>query len=271
MDRHNVAGLSAQISYYFALALFPFLIVLGVIVGMLASTHLWDDVLRWITDHFPHETQAFVFQTVASLTQGRSRFLSVGLAGTAWAAAGGLMNLMSALNAVYGVKETRSYLKRLGTAFLMLFVLLLLVLGTFGLLSTGYWLDQWLRPQVTPGVPLAALAQAGRWATSIMVAIISITWLDHALPNRKRPWRWFTPGAVVVVTGWILFSYGFNRYVRYIASYHKTYGVVGGFVILMVWMYVASLIALLGAEINSELGSMRAEGGDAGSSLGSAD
>lgn len=260
MARDNVAGLSAQISYYFALALFPSLIVLGAVVGTLPSTYLWDGILKWITHYFPQDTQAFIFQTVASLTQGRNRYLSLGLVGTAWAASGGLMSLMSALNAVYGVKETRSYPRRLGTVFLMLFVLGLLVLATFGLLSAGYWLDQWLRAELTPAVPVAALARVARWTTSIAVTLLSITWLDHTLPNRKRPWRWFTPGTVMIVTGWVLFSSGFDLYVRRIAAYHRTYGVLGGFVILMVWVYVASLIALVGAEVNSELRSWRRDG-----------
>src|SRR5690242_6560571 len=171
MAKDNIAGLSAQISYYFALALFPSLIVLGAIVGMLPSTHLWDAILKWITHYFPLDTQLFIFQTVDSLTQGRNRYLSFGLAGTAWAASGGLMSLMSALNAVYEVKETRSYLKRVGIAFLMLFALTLLVLGTFGLLSAGYWLDRWLQSQVRPHLLLAILARLGRWAASALFAM----------------------------------------------------------------------------------------------------
>jgi membrane protein len=137
------------------------------------------------------------------------------------------------------------------------------VLATFGLLSAGYWIDQWLRSEVTPAVPIPVLARLGRWATSVVVTLLSITWLDHTLPNRKRAWRWVTPGTVVIVTGWLLFSLGFNLYVRYIASYHRTYGVLGGFVILMVWVYIASLIALVGAEINSELRNWQREGPDA--------
>ena len=253
MARDGVAGLSAQISYYFALALFPSLIVLGAIVGMLPSTHLWDSILEWITHYFPVETQPFIFQTVDSLTRGRAPYFSLGLIGTAWAATGGLMSLMSALNAVYGVRETRSYPKRLGIAFSMLFALALLVLGTFGVLTAGYWLDRWLLAQGTLTVPLSVLARVVRWAISILAAEVSITWLDHTLPNRKRDWRWATPGTAMVVAGWLLFSLGFDVYVRRVASYHKTYGVLGGFVILMVWVYVASLIALVGAEINSEL------------------
>jgi membrane protein len=67
----------------------------------------------------------------------------------------------------------------------------------------------------------------------------------------------------MVVAGWLLFSLGFNVYVRHIASYHKTYGVLGGFVILMVWVYIASLIALVGAEINSELRNWQREAWEA--------
>lgn len=252
IDRHNLAGLSAQISYYFSLSLFPFLILLAAIIGLLPFTHLWDDSLRRIIEYFPQDIQGVLWDTVASLVRAHTKYLSVGLVGTLWAASGALMSLMSALNAVYEVPETRSYLDRLALAILMLFVLIFLLVCTFGLLSAGSVFDQRLVSVTAPQLLLRALAHIARWAISIGVTLVSIRLLDHVLPNLKRPWRWVKPGSAAAAAAWLLGPLGFNFYIVHIASYNRTYGLLGAFVVLMVWFYVSSLIILVGAEINSQ-------------------
>ena len=258
VDADNVPGLAAQTSYYFVLAFFPFLIFLAALVGSLPFTGLWDETLAWITLNFPRESQKLILDTVSSLTHNRASFLSIGLLGTVWAASGGFMNLMCSLNAAYKVKETRSFHKRLGLAFIMLFVLTFLFLGSFGLLTVGDWLGSRLADRGI-GVLLILLWYLGRWTVALLLLAVAIAILDHALPNRKRPWSCFTPGALFFMLAWVPATLGFNFYVRHFASYNRTYGALGAFVILMVWTYITSLIALIGAEINRELHKMRAE------------
>jgi membrane protein len=253
IDRHDLTGLSAQISYYFCLALFPFLILLAAVIGLLPFTHLWDDALPRIIQYFPQDIQGILWDTIGSLVQAHKQFLSAGLVGTVWAATGGLMSLMSALNAVYEVPETRSYPRRLRVAITMLFVLIFLLVATFALLNAGSIFDQQFVSAKTASRLLPVLAAVARWAITIAVALVAINLMDHVLPNLRRPWRWVTPGTLVVATGWLLGPLGFNAYILHIASYHKTYSVLGAFVILMVWFYVSSLIILVGAEINSQL------------------
>ncbi|HXJ96090.1 MAG TPA: YihY/virulence factor BrkB family protein [Terriglobia bacterium] len=254
IDRHDLTSLSAEISYYFCLALFPFLILLAAIIGLLPFTHLWDDSLQRIVQYFPQDIQGVLWDTVGSLVQAHGSFLSLGILGTVWAASGGLMTLTSALNVVYEVQETRSYLRRLGIAVLMVFVLIVLLVATFGLLSVGSLFDQRLVSARPASRLLPLLAAAARWAITIVVAFVCISLIEGVLPNCKRPWRWMAPGTLVVAAGWLLGPLGFNVYIQRIASYHKTYGVLGAFVVLMVWFYISSLIALIGAEINSMLG-----------------
>jgi len=258
VDADNVPGLAAQTSYYFVLAFFPFLIFLAALVGSLPFTGLWDETLAWITLNLPRQSQQLILNTVSSLTHNRGSFLSIGLLGTAWAASAGLMNLMNSLNAAYEVKDTRSFYRRLGLAFIMLFVLTFLFLGSFGLLTIGDWLGSRLADRGID-VLLIILWYAGRWAVALLLLAVAIAILDHALPNRKRPWCCFTPGALFFMLAWVPATLGFNFYVRHFASYSRTYGALGAFVILMVWTYITSLIALVGAEINCELHNMRAE------------
>src|SRR5215472_6616104 len=258
IEVHNLPGLAAQTSYYFVLAFFPFLIFLAALVGSLPFTGLWDETLTWITVNFPRESQKLILDTVSSLTHNRGSFLSIGLLGTVWAASAGFMNLMCSLNAAYDVKETRSFYRRVGLAFTMLCVLTFLFLGSFGLLTVGDWLGSRLADRGM-GLLLIILWYVGRWTVALLILAVAIAILDHALPNRKRPWSCFTPGALFFMLAWVPATLGFNLYVRHFASYSRTYGALGAFVILMVWTYITSLIALIGAEINRELHKMRAE------------
>ena len=259
IDVDNLPGLAAQASYYFVLALFPFLIFLAALVGSLPFTGLWDDVLFWITHNLPPESRHLILETVTSLMRGRHSFLSIGILGTAWGVCAGLMNLMSSLNTVYEVDETRSFWNRLGLAFVMLFVLTFLFVGSFGLLSAGDWLGIWLVNRASASFPVIMLWFVGRWVLSLVLLALAVAILEQTLPNLRRPWRCFTPGTLFVVLAWTPATLGFNLYIRHFASYNRTYGALGAFVILMLWMYITSFIALVGAVINSEVRKMRAQ------------
>jgi membrane protein len=141
----------------------------------------------------------------------------------------------------------------------MLFVLTFLFVGSFGLLSAGDWLGTWLVNREGPSLPVITLWFVGRWVLSLALLALAVTTVDHVLPNLRRPWHCFTPGTLFVVLAWAPATLGFNLYVHRFASYNRTYGALGAFVILMVWMYITSLIVLVGAEINCELRKMRAE------------
>lgn len=255
MNADNVMGLAGEMSYYFSLALFPFLIFLAAVAGSLPVTGLWVKLLGWVIVSLPEGSQRFIFATVTSLTPGHRSFLSLGMLGTIWAASAGLMNLMSALNIAYEVKETRSFLRRLAIALLMVVVLAFFFVVSFALLSIGDWADQWLA--VRMGMVLLTLWEIGRWVLSLILLAAGIAFVNFILPNWRRHALWITPGSLFVVLAWVGATQTFNLYVRYIASYDKTYGTLGAFVILMVWIYIISLITLVGAEINSEIWKMR--------------
>jgi membrane protein len=259
LDADNVPGLAAQTSFYFTLALFPFLLFLAALVGGLPFTGLWDKILKWIVLYLPASSQRFIFDTVSGLTRGHTSFLSLGLLGTVWASCTGLMNLMCSLNTAYEVREGRSFLRRTGLALVMLFVFSFFFLGAFGLLTAGDWVDNWLAARVNPSLPLASLWHIGRWVVSLTLIALAVSLADHTLPNLKRPRRLITAGTLFVALAWVPASIGFNLYVRYVASYDKTYGALGAFVILMVWIYLGCLITLVGAEIDCELHKMSTE------------
>jgi membrane protein len=245
-------------SYYFVLSMFPFLIVLASLVAVLPFTGMWEGVLEWMTLYFPRGSQHIVFQIVLGLTEGRAGFLSLGLAGTIWAATNGLMSLIDALDRVYEVPETRGYLKRLGLAILMIFVLAILALATFGLLSAGGRIDFWLLSHSVRLLANPLLWRSVRWVTPVVALGVCIAIVDRTMPNvRRRPWRWTLPGVVFILAGWLVSTALFNLYAEYVSTFNKTYGVLGVFVLLMIWIYFLSVVVLIGAAINCELSKMR--------------
>lgn len=241
-------------SYFFSLALFPFLIFLAALAGTMPVTGLWMRILRWMIVSLPYASQRFILVTVTGLTRGHRGFLSLGMLGTLWAASAGIMNLMGALDIVYEVKETRRFFLRLCMAILMVVVLAFFLVISFALLSFGDWADLWLVQRTGPA--LLWLWQIGRWILSLALLAIAVAFINFVLPNTGRHVIWITPGSVFVGLAWIGATTTFNLYVRYVASYDKTYGALGAFVILMVWIYVISLITLIGAEINAEIWKM---------------
>jgi membrane protein len=257
----DVTGLAAEMSYYFVLSMFPFLMVLAALVGTLPFTGVWASVLKWITLYFPQGAQRTVFQIVLGLTQGRTGFLSLGILATIWSASTGLMSLIDALDRMYEVKETRGYLKRLGLAIVMLFVLAILVLSTFGLLTAGGRMDRWLVAHSLGLFNRPHLWRFVRWITSVVVLGIGIAIIDRTMPNLHRPWRWTVPGVVFILSGWLLSTAGFNLYAHYVGTFNKTYGILGVFVLLMIWIYLLSIVVLMGAAINSELNKLRVRKG----------
>lgn len=261
LEDDNVLGLAAQMSFFFALALFPFLIFLAALVGTLPSTTLWDHVLKWITLYLPQSSQALVFQTVANLTHGREKFFSLGFLSASWAATGGVLCLMSSMNTAYEVKETRKLWKRLALAFGMLFVLCFLFLGSFGLLTAGHLFAAWVTSYMGAATPLLRIWQVSRWIVSVLLLMAGLALVDYLIPNLKRSWHWITPGTLLPVCIWIPGGVAFNWYVRDFGTYNTMYGELGAFMVLMVWIYIISAAILIGAEVNCELLKLRAQDG----------
>lgn len=248
----NVTSLAAQMSYYFVLSLFPFLLTLAALMGMLAVSGVWDKLLTWIVAYLPSEAQSMVVETILGLTRGRIGFFSIGLIGTLWAASSGVMNLIESLNAAYGVRETRSFWKRLKLALATIFVLSVLVIVAFVGSTISVAVGEWLSAQLGGAHWVQAAWRVITWVVSIALITLATVAADRKLPNLRRRGHWITPGNLFAVLGWVLASLTFNFYVKHIASYGKVYGALGVFVILMVWIYILSLITLVGAELNSE-------------------
>ena len=253
--------LAAQTSFYFVLSLFPFCLVMAVMVGRLPSSRVWESFANWIVAYLPSDSRDLVLVTILRLMHYSPAFLSFGLLATIWSASSGFVSLMESLSVAHGARDTRSFFLKhaIGTSFTVLAALLALV--TFGVMAFGHWELPKLLSQLTSWTLSKALVEIGRWTITVVLLFLGIDLINYLLPNTRQRWRWLSPGTVFAVSTLVVSFAGFNLYFHFFNSYPRVYGAIGGFIILMLWIYLASVILLIGAETDSEIERLTSESG----------
>lgn len=249
--RDDCIDLAAEMAYFFALALFPFFAVLGALAGFLPYTDLWTNVTHQIVAHFPSEARALVTQTLLNLAHKNKTFLSIGFAAMVWTSSSGLVATMENLSRAYNVPETRGFWKKRLIAIGMVVVSSGFFFGSFALLMAGHRIGVFLSAKLYFGEGLRIVWDVFRWSFLVILLQTGVAILDNVLPNKRRPWRWVTLGTAFATGMLVAATWGVNFYVRHIGHYSETYGAIGAFFVLMVWIFCSSLVLLIGAEMNS--------------------
>jgi membrane protein len=251
--RDDLINLAAEMAYFFVLALFPFFIVLGALAGFLPYSNLWTDVTHAIVEHFPTDARDVALQTLLNLAHKNKTFLSIGSVFTVWAASSGLVSLMENLSRAYNVAETRKFWTKRLIAVGILVVTSAFFFGSFGLLTLGHRMGIFLSRELYLGPGVRIVWEIFRWSFLLILLQTAVAIIDNVMPNRKRPWRWVTPGTLFATLTLVGGTSGMNFYVRHIGHYSETYGAIGAFFVLMVWIFVSCLTLLVGAEMNAVL------------------
>ena len=248
----NCIDLAAQISFYFILSLFPFFLVMAAIVGWLPSTTLWRAFATWMVTYLPMESRSLVFSMILNLSGASKSIFSVGLATTVWSASSGFVSLMESLTITYGQRDARSFWRKHSIAICFTFLAAVFALTCFGLMTLGH--RGW---QMVPSFSIAGRLHIGwgigRWAATVALMCLGVDLVNYLLPSVKRPWRWITPGTLFAVVTLVIATVGLNLYVLHFASYPRIYGTLGGLIVLMLWIYIASFILLVGAVIDHQI------------------
>lgn len=246
---------AAALTYYGMLALFPALLVVVSIVGLVGNSAT-QPLLDNLGAMAPGPVRDILTTAVQNLqdSPGTSGVLLVaGLVGALWAASGYVGAFMRASNAIYDVPEGRPVWKTVPTRLVTTLVLLvMLVAVAVGVTFTG---DLARRAGDVVGVGSQAVDvwEVAKWPVMLLVVMTMFAILYWAAPNVKHPFRLLSPGAVVGVLLCLLASVGFAVYVGSFGSYNATYGALGGVAVFLVWLWFSNVAILLGAELNAEL------------------
>lgn len=251
VNEDDCLGMAAQLSFYFLLAFFPFLIFLSALIGFLdIEPDLLNKILVELYNFLPSRTYEVVREIIENLVQSQDKgVLSLGIVLALWSASLAFNAMVGLLNNAYEVKDTRSYFKTRALSILVTIVVSLFLVASGILLFFGDWLIQLLVQTAS----LRTVYTVVRWVLIFLLLNVGIQIVYFSLPARRLPWRFLSPGSVAASLGWIFGSLGFTYYVNHFGNYQKLYGSLGAIVVLMLWFYLGSLFLLLGGEIDSEI------------------
>lgn len=249
----NMPIIAGGVAFFGFLSIFPALIALISIYGLVASPETVARQVEDISAQLPAEASELIETQLTAIVTNSGSALSIGLVvsilAALWSASGGVGNLITAVNIAYDEVEARNFVKLKLLSLGLTLGAIVFVLLTFGLVAVV--------PSIIEALPLGVvgtvLAQIARWVLLLAVFAGSLAVLYRIAPDRDAPrFSWVSLGAVVVTVIWALVSVGFALYVDNFGSYDKTYGAIAGVIVLMLWLYLTCYLVLLGAEINSE-------------------
>ena len=248
---------AAALTYYAVLSIFPALIALVSIVGLVFDperiTRALTDLVSSIGPASAVDTFTGPIQTLTQSSSTAGLMLIVGIAAALWTASGYVGAFMRSANVMYEVEEGRSFVKLRPLQMLVtLLLVLLLALVLVAVVLTGP-LAEAVGSAIGLGSAAVTAWDNAKWPVLVAVVVVMIALLYYASPNAKLGGvKAILPGASLAVVVWLIASAGFAFYVANFGSYDKTYGALGGVVVFLVWVWLTNVAILLGAELNAE-------------------
>jgi membrane protein len=254
--RDNLTDLAAALTYYGILAIFPALIALVSILGLIGHSAT-QPLIENLGKVAPGPAKTVFTSAIENLNKGRGAagvIFIVGLAGALWSASGYVAAFMRASNRIYDVEEGRPVWKTLPVRVgVTVVTVVLLAIASVAVVLTGGLAKQ-VGNLVGVGSSALTVWDIAKWPVLVLVVSFMLSILYWASPNVKHAgFRWVSPGGVIAVAIWLIASGAFALYVANFSSYNKTYGSLAAIIVFLVWLWISNIAVLLGAEFNAEL------------------
>ena len=250
----RVLAVAAGVTFYCLLALFPTVSVIVAIYGIFTAKAEITAQIASLSAFLPSEVLPIITDQASRIVeQGETRNLLALVAGlliAIWSSNSGMKSIIEALNVAYGVTEKRSFL-RLNS--ISLFFTMGAIAGLVLLMTMIAFVPAFLSRFTLPAF-LEILIWAGRWPVMFLGLALAFAVLYRFGPSGlEAKWRWLTPGSLLASIGLVAFSMLFSWYATSFGHYNETYGTVGAAISFMTWVWMSSVIVLIGAELNAEL------------------
>lgn len=230
---------------------FPFVLFLMALLAFLQLGSFFDWLRGFALSMVPAEAADAVREVIGGLQEKKSGLLSFGVASAIWIASSGVRMLIRALNAAYDVPERRPAWKLYPLSIVYTVGLGAMMVAAAALLVLGPQAMEWIAGQAGLKREFVLVWAVLRWPVILLVLTLVVAVVFHAGPNVRHPFRFFSPGALFAVTGWVLASAGFKFYVNSFADYNAMYGSVGAIIVLLFYFFLSAAVLLFGAEINA--------------------
>jgi membrane protein len=246
----NITGEAAKAAYYFFLSLFPMVIALFAFTGILGGSAAFARIMEWLTTALPADATQFMESFVREITDDRRPdALSVGIILTIWAASNFFAALGDALDAMFDVRGKGSWWKKRLKSLLLMAIGGTLLFASAAALLAG--------PQIAAALGLTPIAQYLAWPAVFATLVILLWFIYYILPahDQSSMRKELFIGAIVGTTVWLLATAVFRLYVSNFGTFGTTYGILGGIIILLLWLYLTAIAILLGGEVAHVLAS----------------
>jgi len=255
-----LTGMSQQIAYNILFALGPLLIFITAFCGFVTqqvnaeSANPVKPVTDWLNDNLPNEAADFLREPVANaLTTTPGFLISFGGLFALWGAKGAMGAIMEGLNAAYGVKDSRSWLVRTGTAIGLTIALAVALILSGALFFLSSDVGQDIADDIGLGVAWSTASTLLRWPIMACLAVGIIVLLHRYAPDFKAPLRWYLPGAAFTLVMTLLATLGLRLYFATASSYSEAYGVFGAVLACVFFLYVIGMVILIGGVFNGTI------------------
>jgi len=265
INQNDLIDRAYELAYTFLLAVFPMLLFLLALLGVLASAggKLRNDLFTYIQLALPPSAYDLLVRTLDEVRQNSSGGkLTFGLVFALLSGSSGVTQLMSTLNAAYQVREGRSWLRVHLTSLGLTVAMSILTIAALYFVLAGGQLVTSLAEAIGLSNAAFIAVKVLQWVLALGFMVFAFATIYYFAPDvEEQHWYWITPGSVVGVALWAAASACLRGYLHFFNSYSKTYGSLGAVIILMLWFYITGLAFLVGGEINATIEHAAAEHG----------
>ena len=249
--------LAAALTYYAVLSLFPALLALVSLVGIFGdaekTTAALLEIVRGIAPGSTVDTVRGPIEELAG-SPAAGFALVIGLATALWSASGYVGAFGRAMNRVYEVDEGRPFVKLRGTMLAVTLLAVVIVALLAGMLVLSGPVSEAVGGAIGLSGTILAVWNIAKWPVIVALVIVIIAVLYYATPNVKQPkFRWMSIGSFIALVIFLLASLGFAFYVANFSNYNKTYGALGGVIVMLLWLWILNMSLLFGAEFDAEM------------------
>ena len=252
----NLTDWAAALTYYGVLAIFPALIVLVSVLGLIgdSATQPLIDNLGSVAPGPAKDIFTSAIENLQGSQGAAGVFFVIGLLAAVYSASGYVGAFMRASNAIYDIEEGRPIWKAMPVRIGLTVLLMVLTAVSAVAVTLSGGLAREVGGLVGVGDTAIQIWNIAKWPVMLVFVSFLFAVLYWAAPNVKHPgFRWLSPGGVLAVIGWVIASLAFAFYVANFGSYNKTYGALAGPIVFLVWLWISNIMILLGAEFNAEL------------------
>lgn len=255
IGREALLNKASSLSYNFLLAIFPGIIFLFTLIPYIPVENFQEQLLSFIALVLPIEAYKTIQTTLEDIVTNQNRgLLSFGFLAAMFFSTNGIHSLMLAFNKSSLVTENRSWIKQRTVAvFLSLMVVIALTVG-MTILTVSRYIFSYLRDDLGllegHWIPIVMIT---RWLILIGIYFFTVSFLYKYGPSASKKWKLFSPGATLATILAVLTIWGFAYYINHFNAYNKLYGSIGTLIVIMIWLYLNSLILLIGFELNAAI------------------